>query len=135
VWSAAGSRLDALPEVNAAAAAKAADLGCGILLSGDGADELLGVPRFATATATATATVARRRGLAAGVRYVGDVAASGPGGAGELAALAAHLPPRTSRARAYWAANWPSLVSPTASAVLAGPFRQAATAWARAWVH
>jgi hypothetical protein len=44
VWSAVGPRLDALPEVNAGAARRAVELGVDVLLSGDGADELLGVP-------------------------------------------------------------------------------------------
>ena len=99
-----------------------------MLLSGDGADELLGVPRFATAS------VARRRGPAAAVRYAADVSSSGPGLAGELAALAAGLLPCAARARAYWAANWPAWVNPVAPAVLAEPFRRHATDWARAWV-
>ncbi|MFC9428335.1 asparagine synthase-related protein [Streptomyces sp. NPDC056987] len=127
-WSAAGPRLDALPESNAAAAARAAEFGVGVVLSGDGADELLGVPRFATAD------VARRRGPAAAVRYAADVASSGPGVPGEVAALAAQLLPRRTRARSYWAANWPAWVDPVAPAVLAEPFRRYATDWARSWV-
>ncbi|GLW74728.1 hypothetical protein Kpho02_70250 [Kitasatospora phosalacinea] len=127
-WTAAGPRLDALPEVNAAAAETAHSLGCAMLLSGDGADELLGVPRFAAAE------VARRRGVRGAVRYVSDMARSGPGAFGEVVALAAGLLPRQARARAYWAANWPSWCDPVASAVLAEPFREAATEWARRWV-
>ncbi|WP_306960443.1 asparagine synthase-related protein [Streptomyces afghaniensis] len=128
VWSPAGPRLDALPEVNAAAAERAAELGCGVLLSGDGADELLGVPRYATAA------VAYRRGVRPAARYAADVAASGPGLAGEVAGAAAGLLPRGPRARAYWAANWPAWCDPVAPAVLAEPYRSAATAWAREWV-
>ncbi|MEV7427731.1 asparagine synthase-related protein [Streptomyces sp. NPDC091212] len=128
VWSAAGPRLDALPQINAAASARAAELGVQVLLSGDGADELLGVPRFATAA------VARRRGRAAALRYAADVASSGPGLPGEVAALAARLLPRRARARAYWAANWPAWADPVAPAVLAEPFRRQATDWARSWV-
>ncbi|MEU6230807.1 asparagine synthase-related protein [Streptomyces sp. NPDC047042] len=128
VWSAAGPRLDALPEVNAAAALRAAELGCGVLLSGDGADELLGVPRFATTA------VAARHGVRAAARYVADVTGSGPGLPGELAGMVARLLPRTLRARAYWAANWPAWCDPVASVVLAEPYRHAATMWARRWV-
>ncbi|KWX10276.1 hypothetical protein TR74_04580, partial [Carbonactinospora thermoautotrophica] len=51
-WSPCGPRLDALPAVNAAVSEFAAARGVGVLLSGDGADELLGVPRFATAAIT-----------------------------------------------------------------------------------
>lgn len=128
VWSAAGPRLDALPEVNAAAALRAAERGCSVLLSGDGADELLGVPRFATAA------VAARRGVRAAARYAADVAGSGPGLPGEAAAAVARLLPASLRARAYWAANWPAWCTPQAPAVLTGPYREAATAWARRWV-
>ncbi|MFI7244434.1 asparagine synthase-related protein [Streptomyces qinglanensis] len=128
VWSSAGPRLDALPEVNAAAADGARALGCGVLLSGDGADELLGVPRFATAA------VAARRGVRAAGRYMADVASTGPGLPGELAGAAAGLLPRRLRARAYWAANWPAWCDPVAPSVLAEPYRSAATAWAREWV-
>jgi hypothetical protein len=78
-WSAAGPRLDALPEANARAAQQATELEVGILLTGDGADELLGVPRFATAAVTA------QHGPAAALRYLRDVARSGPGLLGELA--------------------------------------------------
>ncbi|WP_329812638.1 hypothetical protein, partial [Streptomyces sp. GSL17-113] len=47
-WSPVGPRLDGLPEVHAAAAARAESLGLDIILSGDGSDELLGTPRYAT---------------------------------------------------------------------------------------
>lgn len=48
-WSPIGPRLDAMPAVNAAIADLAAERGVEVLLSGDGADELLAVPRFAAA--------------------------------------------------------------------------------------
>lgn len=128
VWSAVGPRLDALPEVNAATAEIAAGLGVGVLLSGDGADELLGVPRFATTHIVA------RHGLWAAMRYGRDVAQSGPGLAGEAAATIARWLTRTVRARSYWAANWPAWCDPVAPAVLAEPHRTQATSWARGWV-
>ncbi|ALL79374.1 hypothetical protein AD006_29255 (plasmid) [Pseudonocardia sp. EC080610-09] len=43
-WSPIGPRLDALPQLNAAVAHRAAAAGCEVLLSGDGADETLEVP-------------------------------------------------------------------------------------------
>ncbi|WP_232778382.1 hypothetical protein [Carbonactinospora thermoautotrophica] len=68
------------------------------------------------------------------MRYAADVGHTGPGLAGEVAALvAALLPPRT-RARAYWAANWPEWCDPVAPRVVAEPYREATTRWARAWV-
>ncbi|WP_407842058.1 asparagine synthase-related protein (plasmid) [Streptomyces sp. DSM 116496] len=127
-WSPLGPRLDALPEVNAAVSRRAAQLGVDILLSGDGADELLGVPRYATAE------IARRFGPRAAARYAEDVAHSGLGLAGEAAAATARLLPATSRARAYWAANWPDWCDPRATAVLADPYRDRATRWSQAWV-
>lgn len=128
VWSPVGPRLDALPEVNAATAEIATKLGVGVLLSGDGADELLGVPRFATAH------IAARCGLWAAMRYGRDVAHSGPGLAGEVAAAVASWLPLPARARGYWAANWPAWCDPVAPAVLAESHRTQATMWARRWV-
>lgn len=128
VWSPVGPRLDALPEVNAATAEIATQLGVGVLLSGDGADELLGVPRFATAH------IAARLGLWAAVRYGRDIAHSGPGLAGEVAAAMASWLPPAAQARGYWAANWPVWCDPVAPAVLAEPHRTQATGWARGWV-
>lgn len=127
-WSPAAPRLDALPGANARAAQLAHDRGVGVLLSGDGADELLGVPRFAFAA------VAAQYDPAGGLRYVRDVARSGPGVLGELAGLAAQVLPRRLRARMYWAANWPEWCDPTASPVLAEPYRSVATDWAQQWV-
>ncbi len=129
VWSPVEPRLDALPEVNAATSEIAAQLGVGVLLSGDGADELLGVPRFATTH------IAARLGLRAAVQYGRDVARSGPGLAGEVAAVIASGLPPVARARGYWAANWPAWCAPVAPAVLAEPHRAQATVWAREWVH
>ncbi|MBT2418003.1 hypothetical protein J7F01_08910 [Streptomyces sp. ISL-22] len=128
-WSALGPRFDGMPEVNAAAAARAAELGVGVLLSGDGSDELLGVPRYATTS------VVRRHGMRAGVRYLRDAAKGGPGLFGETAAAVSRMLPRRARAQAYWAMNWPEWARPTATAVLAEPYRSRATEWARSWVR
>ncbi|MBL1086871.1 hypothetical protein JK359_33740, partial [Streptomyces actinomycinicus] len=127
-WSALGPRRDALPELNAAVAARAAELGVGVLLSGDGADELLGVPRYATGA------IARRHGVRAAARYAADVARSGPGVMGEVLATGSSLLRPVRRAGAYWAVNWPEWADPQATAVLAEPYRARAMAWARAWV-
>ncbi|MGV9249755.1 asparagine synthase-related protein [Streptomyces sp. NPDC003710] len=128
VWSPVGPRLDARPDVNAAMAARAAARGVDVLLSGDGSDELLGVPRYATAA------VAARHGVRAARRYAADVAASGPGLFGELLAVLARCAPARLGAAAYWAANWPEWREPTAPAILTEPYRSQATAWGRAWV-
>lgn len=128
-WSPMGPRLDSLPEVNAALSETAARLGVGVLLSGVGSDELLGVPRYATAE------IARRHGARAAWRYLRDVGISGPGTVGEAAAALARLAPAGASARAYWALNWPEWTGPTASPALAEPYRQHATAWGRAWAE
>ncbi|MER7112305.1 asparagine synthase-related protein [Streptomyces sp. NPDC000229] len=129
VWSPVGPRLDSLPEVNAALSEVADGLGVGVLLSGVGSDELLGVPRYATAE------IAARYGLRAAWRYLRDVGGSGPGAAGETAAILARCAPAGVSARAYWAVNWPEWTAPVPSPALAEPYRSHATAWGRAWVE
>jgi hypothetical protein len=129
LWSPTGPRLDSLPEVNAGLSALAADLGVDVLLSGVGSDELLGVPRYATAD------IARHHGVRAARRYLRDVGRSGPGTAGEAAAILARFAPASVSGRAYWATNWPEWTIPTASPLLAEPHRQHATDWGRAWVE
>ncbi|GGO98174.1 asparagine synthase-related protein [Wenjunlia tyrosinilytica] len=127
-WSPVGPRLDALPELNAAVARRAAERGVDVLLSGLGSDELLGVPRYATGA------IAARHGVRAAMRYAADVGLSGPNLLGEAGAAFARLLPARVRAHGYWAANWPEWCDPVASAVLAEPYRSDATAWGRSWV-
>ncbi|MGH3716536.1 MAG: asparagine synthase-related protein [Micromonosporaceae bacterium] len=127
-WSAYGPRPDALPAVNATVAELAADAGVQMLLSGDGADELLAVPRYATGA------IARASGVRAAWRYAADVRRSGPGLPGEVLALVADRLPARARARWYWAANWPAWCRPTVSSVVAEPQREPALAWAGDWV-
>nr|WP_243275281.1 asparagine synthase-related protein [Streptomyces albus] len=128
LWSPVGPRLDGLPEVHAAASAYAEDRGIGVILSGDGSDELLGTPRFATVE------IARRRGLRGAHRYLRDMAGSGPGVPGEVAAIAARLLPRRLRAAMYWAENWVEWCDPVAPDLLQEPYRTYATEWSRRWV-
>lgn len=128
-WSPYGPRLDALPAVNATVAQLADERGVAVLLSGDGADELLAAPRFATMS------VLRRFGFSGARRYLTDMTASGPGLAGELAAMASLGLPAALRIRLYWAANWPEWSPPAVSTVLAQSRRHAAGAWARTWVE
>ncbi|OIV35436.1 hypothetical protein BIV57_21580 [Mangrovactinospora gilvigrisea] len=127
-WSAAGPRLDALPDLNAVVAREAAARGVDILLSGSGADELLGVPRYGTGA------VARRQGGRAAWRYAADASRSGAGLMGEGMAAAARLLPSSARARLYWAMNWPEWCGAEATPVLAEPYRAMAAEWSRAWV-
>lgn len=97
-WCACGPRLDAHPDLNAAMAERAATRGVDVRLSGDGSDELLGVPRFATTA------IAHRHGVRAARRYVADVARSGPGLFGEAVAALARCVPGRVRVAGYWAA-------------------------------
>ncbi|MFE9393553.1 asparagine synthase-related protein [Streptomyces sp. NPDC006784] len=127
-WSPVGPRLDGLPEVHAAAAARAEDLGLDIILSGDGSDELLGTPRYATTA------IARRHGLRGARQYLRDVAGTGPGLFGETAAVGSRLVSRRLRALGYWAENWPEWCDPVAPSILAEPYRAQATEWSRQWV-
>jgi hypothetical protein len=128
-WSSLGPRFDALPGVNARVNAAAADAGCGMLLSGNGADELLAAGSFAAAE------VARRWGPRGARRYLADLARTEAGWPGELAALTARALPARWSAAAYWAANWPRLCQPTVSPVLAAGHRDQARAWAAGWVR
>lgn len=127
-WSPYGPRPDAMPVVNATVAGLAAQAGADILLSGDGADELLAVPRFAAID------MLRRFGVRGARWYLRDATLAGPGVLGELLGVASLMLPMALRTRIYWAANWPEWSPPTVSPVLAAPFREAALAWARQWV-
>lgn len=125
-WDATGPRLDALPTLNAEVNAAAAGHGTTLLLSGDGADEHLAVPRYATAL------VAAEHGPSGAARYLADFRGVDSGIAGEAVAGAARfLLPRRARTGLYWAATWPQWCRPCAPDVLAEPYRTRAQAWAR----
>ncbi|WP_091461650.1 asparagine synthase-related protein [Micromonospora inyonensis] len=128
-WSPLGPRFDALPHVNARVNAAAVEAGCGVLLSGNGADELLAAGSFAAAE------VAARWGARGARRYLADLADTAAGWPGEVAAVAARMLPAGWSARAYWAANWPGLCRPTVSPVLASRHVEAALGWAAGWVR
>lgn len=127
-WSPHGPRLDALPGANATISQLAADRGAGVVLSGNGADELLAVPRYLTPL------LLRSGRLQSACRYLGDSRRSGPGWTGELLATAAGLLPAEQRARWYWAANWPEWCQPAISPVVAQPWRAPALARAQEWI-
>lgn len=127
-WSAHGPRLDALPAVNARVNQLAEASGVELLLHGDGADELLATPRYATGP------IAAAHGWRAGARYAWESRLAGPGWAGELVAAAADRMPPTQRSRWYWAASWPSCCAATVSPVLGQRYRAAALAWADDWI-
>ena len=128
-WSPLGPRFDALPQVNARVNAAAAEAGCGVLLSGNGADELLATGSFAVAE------VASRWGLRGARRYMADLSGTQASWPGELASVAARVLPAGWSARAYWAANWPRMCRPSVSPVLAARHHEDALGWAASWVH
>lgn len=99
-----------------------------VLLNGDGADELLAIPKYATAQ------IGRQAGVWAARRYLADARRGSSGGAGETLALVAdRLPPRM-RSRLYWAATWPAWCRPSISAVVREPWRTKALSWAQEWI-
>ncbi|MGY0390530.1 asparagine synthase-related protein [Nocardioides sp. WG-D5] len=65
-WSAVGPRLEAAPARNAAAVTAAAEVGATLILSGDGADELLTTPAFLGRR------IARAGAASSLLRYLGD---------------------------------------------------------------
>lgn len=127
-WSPYGPRLEAMPTAAAAVAELAVNAGVDLLLTGDGADELLAVPRFATGS------VLRQSGLRAAGRYAHDMARFGSGMADELLSMVSSAVPRPLRAWLYWAAAWADWSPPAVSPVLGCPYREQALAWARQWV-
>ncbi|MEU4377721.1 asparagine synthase-related protein [Pseudonocardia alni] len=126
-WSPAGPRLDALPQLNATVAARAAGLGCEVLLSGDGADEVLEVPRFASIELLAT------RGPRTAARYLSD---RGRGSVlvDEAAAGIARLLPAQASWRTYWAATWASTMGAAVPAAVADSYHGPLRDWSDRWL-
>jgi asparagine synthetase B (glutamine-hydrolysing) len=128
-WTRRGPDLRAMPSAFQRIVRQADQLGATVLLTGDGSDELLGLPRFVGPSLL-------RSGLHCTVRYLRDTraAAGGFGLAMEtMAALSQLLPPST-RARLYLAAGLPELSDPRPSAALAAPWRAYVADWTRAWL-
>jgi asparagine synthase (glutamine-hydrolysing) len=129
LWHPAGPRLDAMPGLNRAIAEVAEQEGAGVLLTGTGADELLGTPRYVFGRML-------RARCPSVWRYLGDLATGGAGRlALELGAVSARLLPRRLAVQLYWAANWPELCCPAAPSVLREAHRARATEWTRAWLR
>jgi asparagine synthase (glutamine-hydrolysing) len=125
-WTPYGPRLEALPAVNATIAAHAEAAGAGVVLSGNGADELCAVPNFGVRH------VATRHGWRAGAQYVRDIRATGL--TGHLAGALSPWLPSSVRARLYWSTAWPEWCNPGISRIVGQQFRDGAIAWSRSFV-
>ncbi|MEU1372347.1 asparagine synthase-related protein [Streptomyces triculaminicus] len=128
-WHAEGPRLDALPDANRLLVELAHEAGADVLLTGDGADELLGSGQYLTPHLL-------RHG---NVRALPDYWRDHRGEyqpTKKLEALAVLSPVlgRRRRAMTYLACSWPELCSNPPHDFLAEPYRGIATAWTKSWI-
>ncbi len=128
-WTRRGPDLRAMPSTFQRIVRHAERLGATVLLTGDGSDELIGLPRF-------VGPCLLRSGLRRTTRYLRDTwsAAGGFGLAMETMTVLSRLLPANARARLYRAAGLPELSDPRPSAALAAPWRAYVEDWTRAWL-
>lgn len=128
-WSPSGPRIGGIPHILGRINAVAAELGCDVVLTGDGSDELFGAPRFLGTR------LLRRPGAL--LRYLRDAHDAGKWSALGMEALsaAARLLPRPMSARLYWASLWPELCDVTATPALADGYRYAVDRWSADWLR
>lgn len=129
-WSPIGPRLDAMPRLNRAMNDLARDMGAEVVLTGSGADELLGSGRFLLRNFLRSG---RFRGAWSYLKYVAEGGWVGLvlEGLGLLPALL----PRRLVAPLYWAINWKDLIFNEAASLLAEPYRSYAIDWSETWVR
>jgi hypothetical protein len=130
-WHPDGPLAHAMPGLCKALRDRASEAGAHVMLSGSGADELLGAVRFLLPR-----FVQKRRWRDA-TTYLRDIAAGGGMrrvSIEGLAALSAQLPARLSM-QLYWAANWPELCRMNAPAIVADAFSQHVEQWTTDWVR
>ncbi len=130
-WHPGGPRNDAMPRLNRAIADVAATAGAEVLLSGDGADELLGAvrylfPQFLRSGKWHTALSYLRDLVAGGGRRRLET---------EVLAMTASLFPARWSSWLYWATNWPELCTIQAPTVLSERFQSHVEGWAKSWVQ
>lgn len=130
-WHARGPRTDAMPRFNRAMADTAQAADADVLLTGSGADELLGSVRYLTPH------LLRSRRWHDACSYLHDVVQGG--GVRRLetelfAAMASLLPKRYAN-RLYWATNWPELCRVQAPSLLAERFRPSVERWTATWLQ
>jgi asparagine synthetase B (glutamine-hydrolysing) len=130
VWHPAGPRNDAMPRLNRAMADRASRYGAEVLLSGNGADELLGTVRYLLLSFLHAGRWSAARS------YLRDLRDGGPRryATEGLSLLAALLPTRFSLPL-YWATNWPELCTFQAPVILSERFRPYVEDWTRQWIR
>ncbi|WP_170211834.1 asparagine synthase-related protein [Saccharothrix australiensis] len=128
-WSPTGPRIGGIPHILGRINALAGELGCDVVLTGDGSDELFGAPRF-----LGTRLVRRPRAL---LRYLRDAYDAGRWSALGVEALSAvaGLLPRAVSSRLYWACLWPELCEVTPTPALAEGHRRAVESWSANWLR
>jgi asparagine synthase (glutamine-hydrolysing) len=131
VWNPVRPRLDPAPAVLDQVTAVAAAAGATVLLTGDGADELLDTPKFLLPVLLGS----RRPGAAA--RYLARTALEGGWQAvgAELLSLSAPVLPRRTSASLGWSVLWPELCDPSPAIALSEPYAGQVTAWTVAWLR
>ncbi|WP_433401879.1 asparagine synthase-related protein [Streptomyces sp. CA-146814] len=129
-WHPEGPRLDALPEANRLLVEVAHEAGATVLLTGDGADELLGSGQYLTSA------VLRSRGPRALGAYWRDHRGEHHRTAKlEAVGLLAGLVGRRRRAMTYLACSWPELCRNPPHDFLAAPYRDIADSWTNSWIR
>jgi len=129
-WIPVGPRLDAMPRLNRAMSEHAQEMGAEVLLTGSGADELLGAGRFLLLSLLRFGKPARAW------RYLQYVAEGGLRSfALEALGLASSCIPRRLGAQLYWGINWLELLQAESSPILAEPYRSLASQWAEGWLR
>jgi asparagine synthase (glutamine-hydrolysing) len=130
LWTPVGPRLEAMPNLVRAISDVARMAGAQIILSGDGADELLGTPRYLIGAFCKSFDKPRT------IRFLKIVAHGGWNAVRlEFIALMTNLvPTRKAKALLYWAANWPDLCSLAPPNLLSAELAASTNEWQRKWV-
>lgn len=128
-WHPGGPNLDALPSVNRRLSEKASDRGATVVLSGNGADELLGTVRYMFGT-----FMAARNWRALRSYWLDTIWKNRHALTTESVALAARLIPHAWRSRLYFAAEWPELCIPTVPDVVSANYADHVSSWSSGWI-
>ncbi len=123
-WSERGPHLDSMPATNRRISEIAAERGARLVLTGNGADELLGTTRYLFGA------LLRVRDLRGVARYFGDTIAAAPRALPwELLGLTSPALPRRLRTVLFLAIAWPELLDRKAPPVLGASFRGVVSTW------